>query len=125
MNRIGLIRRTATAVQRRQVSSLPADKFPPIEKVMLKDAYEARHHAEEAVSLWKKINWFLVLPALLAVTYFSGSRELHHLAHLKEHPNEYVPWPHLRKRKNAFPWGDDSLFHMEGHNARPPREEEE
>ncbi|TPX59260.1 hypothetical protein PhCBS80983_g02625 [Powellomyces hirtus] len=163
--RLGL---AARMVQRRAMSSTttPATKstLPPLEKTMLKDAYEARQHAEAdwdlscvctnmepswaqetvtslsqnskksspvrmspptaAVSSWKKINFFLVIPALLLVTLYSGPKELAHIKHLKEHAREFEALPYLRKRKNAYPWGDDNLFYFPNGNPKPASDEE-
>ncbi|KAI8905737.1 hypothetical protein DFJ77DRAFT_208948 [Powellomyces hirtus] len=123
--RLGL---AARMVQRRAMSSTttPATKstLPPLEKTMLKDAYEARQHAEAAVSSWKKINFFLVIPALLLVTLYSGPKELAHIKHLKEHAREFEALPYLRKRKNGYPWGDDNLFYFPNGNPKPASDEE-
>ena len=79
--------------------------------------YQATHVG--AVSLWTKINIFLVFPALIAVGIYTLPAELNHIRHLEEHPNEYTAWPHLRKRKNEFPWGNEALFHNKNNNAVP------
>ncbi|KAJ3013623.1 hypothetical protein HKX48_005653, partial [Thoreauomyces humboldtii] len=101
MNVLTRLAPAARLGQRRAMSSTPAkSSLPPHEQVMLKDAYEARQHAEAAVSSWKKINLFLVVPALALVTWYSGPKELAHIAHLKEHAQEFQPLPYMRKRKN-------------------------
>jgi cytochrome c oxidase subunit 6a len=102
--------------------------FPSYEKTMLKEAYEAKVHAEGSTKMWEKINLFLVFPTLALVGYFTLPKELNHIHHIQEHPKEYIAWPHLRKRKNVsyltqeFPWGDDALFHNEAFTPSPPKE---
>ncbi|KAI9094119.1 cytochrome c oxidase, subunit VIa [Phlyctochytrium arcticum] len=115
----------ARAVQRRSMSTpaAPRSDFPPLEKMMLKENYEAKQHAVHAVSSWKKINYFLVAPALALVCWYVIPSEVAHINHLKEHANEFEPFPYLRKRKNPFPWGDDNLFYFPNSNPKPAPEE--
>jgi hypothetical protein len=75
--------------------------FPSLESTLLKDAQEARHHAKGSVELWKKINLFLVVPATALVAWYCIPKELDHMHHLHEHPNEFQAYPYLRKRKNV------------------------
>lgn len=112
-----------------RIARLSTKPFPSYKDSMLKEAYEAKHHASGATSMWWKINIFLVLPALIAVYLgllqvgaYTLPKEYAHIQHLKEHPNEWVAYPYLRKRKNEFPWGNESLFHNESNNAVPPPE---
>ncbi|KND05053.1 uncharacterized protein SPPG_00729 [Spizellomyces punctatus DAOM BR117] len=122
-SRLGLF--AARMAQRRTMSTTPSRiEFPPLEKVMLKESHEARKHAAHAVSSWKKINFFLVVPALALVLLYTGPTELKHIAHLKEHANEWEGFPYMRKRKNAFPWGDDNLFYFPNSNPKPEAAEE-
>ncbi|KAI8820583.1 uncharacterized protein EV422DRAFT_620474 [Fimicolochytrium jonesii] len=116
------------AVQRRSMattaSATPAkSSLPPLESVMLKENHDARHHAKDATSSWLKINIFLVFPALAGVAYFTGPKEIKHIAHIKEHPLEWKAIPYLRKRKNANPWGDNNLFYFPAGNPKPEAEE--
>lgn len=114
-----LFRRFSSSLK--ELSFKPCDPttFPPIEKTMLKDAYASRLHAHESTETWKKINAFLVLPCLIIVAAYSIPQELEHIKHLEEHPNKFQGFSYMRKRKNPFPWGDDSLFHNENSNPRP------
>ncbi|KAI8833896.1 hypothetical protein BC829DRAFT_365741, partial [Chytridium lagenaria] len=68
---------------------------------------------------WFYFNLIFTIPALAVVSYTAVPRELEHMKHLSEHPNEFIEFPHIRKRKNPFPWGDDSLFHND--NSNPVR----
>ncbi|KAI8924993.1 hypothetical protein BC831DRAFT_462807 [Entophlyctis helioformis] len=111
------------AASRRTMATSSGKPFPPIEYTMPKEAYEARLHAAGSAKNWLYINAIVVVPALLAVAYYTVPAEIEHLNHIREHPKEYIPWPHLRKRKNPFPWGDDALFHNETFLPSPPKDE--
>ncbi|KAJ3152977.1 hypothetical protein HDU86_005432 [Geranomyces michiganensis] len=114
----------ARMVQRRAMSSSTPAAIPSVEKTMLKEAYETRVHSKAAVSSWYKINFFLVIPALLGVAWFSGTKEIDHIHHLVEHPREFEALPYLRKRKNGYPWGDKNLFYFPQGNPGPETDEE-
>ncbi|KAJ3161347.1 hypothetical protein HDU86_007129 [Geranomyces michiganensis] len=121
------IRLTAAArmVQRRAISSATPATLPSVEKIMLKEAFETRVHSKAAVSSWYKINFFLVIPALLGVAWYSGTKEIDHIKHLIAHPREFEALPYLRKRKNGYPWGDKNLFYFPQGNPGPEGGEEE
>ncbi|KAJ3328718.1 Cytochrome c oxidase subunit 6A1, mitochondrial [Blyttiomyces sp. JEL0837] len=101
-------------------------KWPSIKETMLAADYHEREHARGSTKFWFNLNIFLVVPALIGVAVWALPTEIHHIQHLKEHPNEYVAWPHLRKRKNPFPWyeTDHSLFHHPAANPGPEVAEE-
>eukprot|EP00842_Homolaphlyctis_polyrhiza_P006667 jgi/Hompol1/7000/HPOL_005153-RA len=115
--------RLATPFRRAMSSVSNGRPFPPYEQVMLKDAYAARHHAEGSVKTWYWINLLLVAPALIASGIYVIPNEMEHIKHKYEHPNEYVPFQHLRKLKNPFPWGFDPLFDNKAFVPGPPRDE--
>ncbi len=62
--------------------------------------------------MWKKINLFLVVPGTVLVAMYSLPQELEHIHHLQEHPNEFVPMPYLRKRKNVRLFAYFPLFSL-------------
>ncbi|TPX43200.1 hypothetical protein SeMB42_g04828 [Synchytrium endobioticum] len=99
--------------------------FPPVEQVMLAENYHARMHAKESVSFWWRINLYVVAPALVLVAMYSLPGEFAHIRHLQEHPNEFVAYPYLRKRKNPFPFsdGDHTMFSNPMCNPDPAPEE--
>ena len=66
--------------------------------------------------MWYWFNIIITAPALIATAAYTVPPEIKHLAHLKEHPSEFVGFPYLRKRSRQFPWGDDSLFHSDHAN---------
>lgn len=106
-----MIARASARVLRRSYSTTPT--FPPLDKMMLPHQYKERLHAEQSVKFWKKVNWFFTIPVLVLVAAYTLPGELKHIEHLKAHPNEYVPLPHMRKRKSTYAWGngDHTLFH--------------
>jgi hypothetical protein len=42
--------------------------------------------------MWFKMNIFLVMPALIAVGIYALPKEMNHINHLAEHPNQYTAW---------------------------------
>ena len=56
----------------------------------------------ESVRLWYRINLFLVVPALALVAFYALPKELEHIHHLQEHPNQFLGYDYLRKRKNVI-----------------------
>ncbi|EGF83931.1 hypothetical protein BATDEDRAFT_85528 [Batrachochytrium dendrobatidis JAM81] len=98
-------------VRRAPMSTVNCGKvFPPVEHTMLKEAYAARMHAKSSAKTWYYLNVFFFLPGMLLAAWWLVPGEVAHIQHKYEHPNEYIPWPHLKKQKNPFPWGTDPLF---------------
>ncbi|KAJ1527336.1 hypothetical protein HK096_010904 [Nowakowskiella sp. JEL0078] len=89
--------------------STPA--FPTYEETMLPNNFHAKQHAKDATAWWVKFNIFFTFPVLAVIAGFVLPEELKHLKHLEEHPIHLLPYHYIRKRKNEFPWGDNSLFH--------------
>lgn len=112
---------TEAPVTKAEIYSVPKTpaEFPAFEKVMLKEDYEHVHHAKTAGPTWTKINLILTLPILIACAFYVIPKEKKHIDHLLEHPKEFVPFAHLRKRKNPYPWGDDNLFYCPEANPKP------
>ncbi|XP_062343105.1 cytochrome c oxidase subunit 6A, mitochondrial [Osmerus eperlanus] len=78
-------------------------------------ASEGSH--EQAAKTWKILSFVLALPGVavcMANVYMKTQ------AHTHDNP-EFVPYPHLRIRTKAWPWGDGnhSLFHNPHTNALP------
>ncbi|KND04241.1 uncharacterized protein SPPG_01672 [Spizellomyces punctatus DAOM BR117] len=99
--------------------------LPPIEECMLPESLMARKHAAHAVQTWKKFNLYFTAPVLLLVTFFTIPKEIAHIRHLQEHPKEWQNFVYMRKRKNAYPWGNSNLFYYPNANPKPPEEEDE
>ncbi|XP_062511979.1 cytochrome c oxidase subunit 6A, mitochondrial-like [Corticium candelabrum] len=87
---------------------------------------EETRHAAGAMHTWKKISFFVVVPALAYCTYNAYAKEKEHEKHIEEHGRHFIAYPHLRIRTKPFPWGDGnhSLFHNSHSNALPEGYEE-
>ncbi|KAI8813365.1 cytochrome c oxidase, subunit VIa, partial [Cladochytrium replicatum] len=98
--------------------------FPPLNQMMTQAEYEAMQHAKSSLSFWNKFNIFVTVPALAILGFFVLPKEYAHIKHSQEHPPEFVAYPHMRKRKSKFPWGDGdkSLFHNPYLNRGPDDE---
>merc|ERR1711911_52775 len=75
----------------------------------------------KSLKRWKLAFLFGGLPAVGFLFYNAFALEDHHKPR-----DEFVPYPHLRIRNKAFPWGDGnkSLFHNPYYNALPEGYEE-
>ncbi|KAJ3101438.1 hypothetical protein HDU97_001368 [Phlyctochytrium planicorne] len=111
-----MFRAARFAAQRRFLSSAPAttsagekvfvdvtkpSSWPSVKDTMLAENLHAKEHAKGSTKFWFNLNLIFTIPALAAIAYVCLPKELAHIHHLHEHPNEYVPHPHLRKRKNV------------------------
>ncbi|KAI8067958.1 cytochrome c oxidase, subunit VIa [Gongronella butleri] len=77
----------------------------------LRARYEAeRHHAGQAAETWKKICYFVAVPALIAAGVNSYNLYSKHVEHLKHHPPQYVNYEYMAWRARPFFWGNNSLF---------------
>ncbi|KAI0756718.1 mitochondrial cytochrome c oxidase subunit VIa [Daedaleopsis nitida] len=75
-------------------------------------------HAAETTELWRKISYFVCIPAIAACTLWVRNVEAEHEAHqhhLKEENDGKLPEPpkyeYLNRRASGpFPWGNNTLF---------------
>lgn len=83
-----------------------------------KKAYEEKvHHSEGITTLWKKITYFVAIPAILLTAIPVVRTELHHAEHRKhlrelsdeEWPTQY-DYQNLRQKKFFWGDGDKTLF---------------
>ncbi|KIY50569.1 COX6A, subunit VIa of cytochrome c oxidase [Fistulina hepatica ATCC 64428] len=93
-------------------STLPKTAKEYFEQQKVHDA----HHLQTA-ELWRKISYFVCLPAILLVSYTAYNKESehkHHLDHLAHENGGAIPQPpeyeYLNRRGKPFPWGNNSLF---------------
>ncbi|KAI4527392.1 mitochondrial cytochrome c oxidase subunit VIa [Schizophyllum commune Tattone D] len=74
-------------------------------------------HAAETTDLWRKVSFYVCIPAMLLCGAYVYKKETDHLAHLEHlrHENDGVlPQPpeyeYLNMRRKPYPWGKNSLF---------------
>lgn len=78
-----------------------------------KELEEKAHHSEGVTNLWKKITYFVAIPAILLTAIPVVKVELHHAEHrkhLRELPDEEWPtqYEYQNLRQKKFFWGDGS-----------------
>ncbi|XP_063225551.1 cytochrome c oxidase subunit 6A1, mitochondrial-like [Bacillus rossius redtenbacheri] len=81
-------------------------------------AHSAHESDESTILLWKRVFYFVALPACglcMLNVYLKHQEEAQH-----ERP-PFVPYEHLRIRNKRFPWGDGNrtLFHNPHVNPLP------
>ncbi|RDB29218.1 Cytochrome c oxidase subunit 6A, mitochondrial [Hypsizygus marmoreus] len=75
------------------------------------------HHATDTTNLWRKISYFVCVPAIavcVAWVYNAEAEHKHHLDHLRAEHDGHLPegpaYEYLNRRGKPFPWGMNSLF---------------
>ncbi|KIL70944.1 hypothetical protein M378DRAFT_155892 [Amanita muscaria Koide BX008] len=75
------------------------------------------HHAAETTELWRKISWYVCIPAIITCTAWVYNAEAEHNAHLDHlraendgHLPEAPTYDYLNRRVKPYPWGVNSLF---------------
>ncbi|KAF9270180.1 mitochondrial cytochrome c oxidase subunit VIa [Marasmius fiardii PR-910] len=75
------------------------------------------HHAAQTTELWRKISWYVCIPAIAvcgAWVYNLESEHKSHIDHLRAENDGVLPQPppyeYLNIRRKPFPWGPNSLF---------------
>jgi len=75
------------------------------------------HHAAEASDLWRKISYYVCIPAItvcVAWVYNAEAEHAAHISHVKEENGGELPetpaYDYLNRRGKPFPWGVNSLF---------------
>ncbi|KAJ3550951.1 hypothetical protein NM688_g4967 [Phlebia brevispora] len=76
-----------------------------------------RSHAAETATMWRKISFYVCLPAIAVCTLWVVRVEKEHAEHEEhikaEHGGELPAIPdyeYLNRRAKPFPWGPNSLF---------------
>ncbi|KAH9487039.1 Cytochrome c oxidase subunit 13, mitochondrial [Psilocybe cubensis] len=75
------------------------------------------HHAQETTDLWRKISFYVCIPAIAVCVAWVYNAEVEHAAHIEhlKHENggelpETPLYDYLNRRSKPFPWGNNSLF---------------
>ncbi|KAK7694926.1 hypothetical protein QCA50_002114 [Cerrena zonata] len=75
------------------------------------------HHAAQTADMWRKISFYVCLPAIAACALWTRNLEKEHEAHIEhlihENDGKYPQPPRydfLYRRARPFPWGNNSLF---------------
>ncbi|CAL1695274.1 unnamed protein product [Somion occarium] len=76
-----------------------------------------RAHAAETADMWRKISFYVCLPAIITAAFWVRNVEKEHEEHLEHaiHENKgKAPLPpayeYLNRRAIEYPWGPNSLF---------------
>ncbi|EIM92611.1 X15341 cytochrome C oxidase subunit [Stereum hirsutum FP-91666 SS1] len=76
-----------------------------------------KEHANGTTDLWRKISYFVAVPAIVACTLWVRNTEndhSEHMDHLRAENDGHLPqppdYPYLNRRNKPFPWGPNSLF---------------
>ncbi|KAF8922670.1 mitochondrial cytochrome c oxidase subunit VIa [Mucidula mucida] len=83
----------------------------------LKELEAVHHHGAETGDLWRKISYYVCIPAIIvcgAYVYNLEVKHNEHLDHLRAENDGKLPEPpayeYLNRRVKPFPWGANSLF---------------
>ncbi|KAG7099169.1 hypothetical protein E1B28_001040 [Marasmius oreades] len=97
-------------------------RFATETPIQTKNAYlaqieEVEHHAAQTTELWRKISWYVCIPAIAvcgAWVYNLETEHKQHIEHLRAENDGVLPQPpsyeYLNIRRKPFPWGRNSLF---------------
>ncbi|KAF7320093.1 hypothetical protein MKEN_00793700 [Mycena kentingensis (nom. inval.)] len=84
------------------------------------EQHAIEHHALATTDFWRKMSYFVCLPALAVFGTYVYNVEIEHQAHnahLMEENDGKLPQPprfeYLNRRNKPFPWGMNSLFFNE------------
>ncbi|KAF5312815.1 hypothetical protein D9619_003416 [Psilocybe cf. subviscida] len=76
-----------------------------------------QHHAADASDLWRKISFYVAIPAIAVCTAWVYNTETEHAAHIEhiKHENggelpETPAFDYMNRRARPYPWGPNSLF---------------
>ncbi|KAG6814099.1 hypothetical protein H0H92_003146 [Tricholoma furcatifolium] len=102
---------TRPARQVRSYTSTPAYRSYAAERAAVEN------HAKETTDLWRKISFYVCVPAIavcVAWVYNAEVEHKHHLDHLRAENDGKLPevpgYEYMNRRSKPFPWGMNSLF---------------
>ncbi|KAJ7596897.1 cytochrome c oxidase subunit VIa-domain-containing protein [Mycena floridula] len=106
-------RRPAPRIRGYATEQIPTSATSPY----LAELEAVEHHAIGTTDLWRKISYFVCVPAIavcIAWVYKVEAAHAHHTEHLKEENGGELPeipaYDYLNRRSKPFPWGPNSLF---------------
>jgi len=77
-----------------------------------------RHHAAESTQLWRKISFYVCIPATLVCAAWVRNVEAEHAEHVDHlraendgHLPEIPQYEYMNRRVKPYPWGMNSLFY--------------
>ncbi|KAJ7103630.1 X15341 cytochrome C oxidase subunit [Mycena belliarum] len=81
------------------------------------EQHAIEHHALQTTDFWRKMSYYVCLPALAVFGTYVYNVEIEHAAHnehLMAENDGKLPQPpryeYLNKRNKPYPWGPNSLF---------------
>ncbi|KJA26082.1 hypothetical protein HYPSUDRAFT_199308 [Hypholoma sublateritium FD-334 SS-4] len=111
------LRLAAQSTKPRKYSIATAADTGKVLEGYLAESDALKHHAAEASDLWRKISFFVALPAIAVCTAWVYNAEVEHAAHTEhiKHENggelpETPAYDYLNRRAKPFAWGPNSLF---------------
>ncbi|KAK1927702.1 cytochrome c oxidase subunit VIa-domain-containing protein [Papiliotrema laurentii] len=94
---------------------LVPEDLPPTDFNKRRAAVEA--HSVETTNLWRRISFYVCIPAILVAAIYVYQLEAEHEEHLQHIidenggvPPERKTYSYMNMRTKQFPWGKDSLF---------------
>ncbi|KIK70881.1 hypothetical protein GYMLUDRAFT_150285 [Collybiopsis luxurians FD-317 M1] len=108
-----IARRTAPTLRR-----FSTETPVPGKNAYLANIEAVEHHAAETTDLWRKISWYVCIPAIAVCSAWVYNIEMEHKAHQEHERSEndgHISFPpsyeYLNVRRKPFPWGPNSLFY--------------
>ncbi|KAK0232995.1 cytochrome C oxidase subunit [Armillaria fumosa] len=102
----------STAIEEYTSELVPNTKSP-----FLAELQAVEHHGAETGELWRKISYYVCLPAIVACSAWVYKLEVahgEHLEHLRHENDGKLPEPpayeYLNRRVRPYPWGPNTLF---------------
>ncbi|KAF5385488.1 hypothetical protein D9757_005371 [Collybiopsis confluens] len=109
-----LARRTVPALRRFSTETTATTKSS---NAFLANIEAVEHHAAETTELWRKISWYVCIPAIAVCSAWVYNLEMEHKSHLEHEKAEndgkiVLPpaYEYLNMRRKPYPWGPNSLF---------------
>lgn len=84
-----------------------------VEQKMFEHAKSTICLTKEESDLWVKFTWIVAMPVTLVTGIWAYKTHQEHLSHFREHPPQFIAYPHMRIMNKKFFFGDGTktLFH--------------